>query len=292
LVNYPTNDPTTPNQSGLNAPIGVAVDSEGNLWVADFGNSRIRKISADGTISTVAGSSTVGYDGDGGPATQAALTSPYGIAVLPSGDLVFTDFSANAIRTVSREGIITTLAGTGIPGFSGDGGPPRQAALWNPAGIAAAPDGTIYFADSGNNRIRAVLPNRFIITVAGSGQEDPFNGDGIPAETANLSAPTAVAVAGSKLLFTDDGHHRVCFVDLSLTVIYGDLNSDSAVTTADAVLALKIALNMLAPSPKQLAFADVAPKPGRDRPFGDGAVTVADVVRILRRAIALEAPWP
>ncbi len=101
-----------------------------------------------------------------------------------------------------------------------------------------------------------------------------------------------MAVSGSKLLFTDDGHHRVCLIDLSLAVIYGDLNSDSAVTTADAVLALKIALNMLTPSPKQSAFGDVAPKPGRDRYFGDGAITVADVVRILRCAIGLEPSWP
>lgn len=276
----------------LSNPTGIALDSKGNLYIADFGNSRIRKVSVDGVISTVAGSSSIGYDGDGGPATKAAITSPYGVAVLPPGELIFTDFSANVIRAVSPEGIITTLAGTGVPGFSGDGGPSRQAALWNPAGVAAAPDGTIYFADSGNNRIRAILPNHSIVTVAGSGQEEPFNGDGVPAETINLSAPTAVAVSGSKLLFTDDGHHRVCLIDLSLAVIYGDLNSDSAVTTADAVLALKIALNMLTPSPKQSAFGDVAPKPGRDRYFGDGAITVADVVRILRCAIGLEPSWP
>jgi len=280
-------------EAELVSPTGVALDRKGNLYIADFGNSRVRVVSPDGVIRTFAGSESVGYDGDGGPADRAALTSPYGVAVGADGSVYITDFSAHCIRKVDPSGTITTLAGTGVLGFLGDGGPAAQARLWNPAGITAAPDGLICFADSGNNRIRLIRPSGTIETIAGSGAEDPFSPDAVPALTANLSAPTAVALRGRKLLLTDDGHHCVRAVQLPPLPTYGDVDGDGNVTVRDALLVLRFAVKLSEPTAAQVETADVAPKPGAQRPFGDGAVTVADAIRILRRAVGLEQdPWP
>lgn len=280
-------------EAELVSPTGVAVDAKGNVYIADFGNSRVRVVSPDGRIRTFAGSASIGYEGDGGPADQAALTSPYGLAAGADGSVFITDFGAHCIRKVDPFGTITTVAGTGVLGFSGDGGPAVQARLWNPAGIAATPDGLVCFADSGNNRIRLITPSGTIKTIAGSGAEDPFTPEAVPAETANLSAPTAVAIRGRELLLTDDGHHCVRSVQLPPAPTYGDVDSDGTVTVRDALLVLRFAVKISEPTAAQTEAADVAPKPGVGRPFGDGTVTVADAIRILRRAVGLEAdPWP
>lgn len=277
----------------LISPTGVAVDARGNVYIADFGNSRVRVVFPEGTIRTFAGSASIGYEGDGGPADQAALTSPYGIAVATDGSVFITDFGAHCVRRVDPSGTITSVAGTGVLGFSGDGGPAIQARLWNPAGIAVTPDGLVCFADSGNNRIRLIMPSGTIKTIGGSGAEDPFSPDAVPAEAANLSAPTAVAIRGRDLLLTDDGHHCVRSVLLPSALTYGDVDGDGSVTVRDALLALRFAVKISEPTAAQTEAADVAPKPGVARLFGDGAVTVADAIRILRRAVGLEAdPWP
>ncbi|MEO7650361.1 MAG: hypothetical protein ABIZ80_07820, partial [Bryobacteraceae bacterium] len=140
----------------LNAPYGVAADSAGNVYVADLGNHRVRKITPEGTISTVAGTGDKGDLGDGGSATSAQLTSPRNLAFDSAGNLYISDFEAHRIRKVTPDGLIRTVAGTGVAGNRGDGGTALQAELAYPAGIVIDPFGILYIADSGNSRVRQV----------------------------------------------------------------------------------------------------------------------------------------
>jgi uncharacterized protein (TIGR03437 family) len=140
----------------LNSPRGIALDGAGNLYIADSGNARIRKVSG-GLISTVAGNFANPGTGDGGPATSAGLYFPASVAVSSSGDLYIADYDDYRIRKVSS-GIITTVAGTGVDGFSGDGGPAASAQLSQPAGIALGSNSSVYVADLGNQRIRLLSP--------------------------------------------------------------------------------------------------------------------------------------
>src|SRR5262249_27453640 len=123
-------------------------------YIVDRGNNRIRRVGPDGIITTVAGNGQLGFSGDGGPATQAELFFPFGMAVGPDGNLYIADSGNNRIRRVGPDGIITTVAGNGIPGFSGDGGPPTQAEIFAPDAVAAGPDGNLYIVDSSNQRVR------------------------------------------------------------------------------------------------------------------------------------------
>ena len=132
-------------------------DALGNVYLADTGNQRIRRVGADGIITTVAGSGERGYSGDGGPAVEAALNDPVIIAVADDGTLYFSDHHNHVVRKVTPDGIISTVAGTGIKGFSGDCGPATEAMLDQPWGIALH-DGVLYIVDMGNQRIRMVVP--------------------------------------------------------------------------------------------------------------------------------------
>ena len=137
--------------------IGVTTDAVGNVYLADTGNQRIRKVDPDGIITTVAGSGERGYSGDGGPATDAALNDPVMMAVADDGTLYFSEHHNDVVRRVSPDGIITTVAGTGVPGYGGDCGPATEAMLDRPWGIALH-DGVLYIVDMGNRRIRMVVP--------------------------------------------------------------------------------------------------------------------------------------
>jgi uncharacterized protein (TIGR03437 family) len=192
----------------LNAPQGVAVDSSGNVYIADTANGRVRKVSASGTISTVAGSGAIGYGGDGGAATSAQLYTPSAVAVDAAGNLYIADFSNNRIRKVSTSGTITTVAGNGNSGFTGDGGPATSANLDTPSGVAVDAAGNIYIADTGNNRIRQVNASGLITTVAGNGLPG-FSGDGGVAVIAQLGNPASVAVDSSGNLYVADGGAHV-----------------------------------------------------------------------------------
>jgi hypothetical protein len=161
----------------------VAVDSTGNIYIADAGNDRIRKVSG-GTITTIAGNGTNGFSGDGGPATAAALSGPAALAVDSAGNVYIADFFNGRIRKVSG-GIITTIAGNGTNGPSGDGGPATGAALSGPKGLAVDSAGNVYIADL--NQIRKVSGG-IITTIAGIGTSG-FAGDGGPATSAALSSP-------------------------------------------------------------------------------------------------------
>jgi uncharacterized protein (TIGR03437 family) len=188
--------------------LGVVTDTAGNLYIADYGNNRIRKVTPTGTISTVAGNGTAGFSGDSGAATSAALHGPGGIAIDSSANLYIADALNNRIRKVIN-GTISTIAGTGVAGFSGDGGPATSAVLNNPTALALDAAGNLYIADVRNNRIRMVTPSGTISTVAGSGQSG-YSGDGGPATSAALNSPLGLAAdATGNLFIADTVNNRV-----------------------------------------------------------------------------------
>ncbi|MFL6451826.1 MAG: Ig-like domain repeat protein [Bryobacteraceae bacterium] len=204
---------------------GVAVDGSGNIYIADTGNGRIRKVSADtGVIITVAGNGSYGDSGDGGdggPATIASLTDPSSVAVDGSGNIYIADTGNGRIRKVSADtGVIITVAGNGSYGYSGDGGPATSASLIYPRGVAVDGSGNIYIADTENHRIRKVSAGTgVIITVAGNGSYD-YSGEDGPATSASLNYPKGVAVDGSgNIYIADTGNSRICKVSATTGVI-------------------------------------------------------------------------
>ena len=153
-------------------PYGVAVGGNGDIFIADSGNHRIRMVNAQtGLITTVAGTGTPGFGGDGGPATDARLSNPVAIAPSPGGDLLIADSNNHRVRKMDlRTGFITTVAGTGTPGFGGDGGPATGGMLDTPTGIAIDGDGNLFIVDQVNQRIRRVDARTGVITtIAGKG---------------------------------------------------------------------------------------------------------------------------
>ena len=145
--------------ASLSWPEGVAVDSSGNLFIADFGDNRVRKVDTNGIITTVAGNGNYGYSGDGGAATNAEMTDAFGVAVDSSGNLFIADCENYRIRKVTKCGIITTVAGYGTQAFFGDGGYATSAGLSSPFGVALDSSGNLFIADHGNARIRKVQNN-------------------------------------------------------------------------------------------------------------------------------------
>ncbi len=207
----------------LGAPRGVAVDAAGNLFIAESGHHRIRKVDSSGTISTFAGTGESGFGGDGGPAVEARLGSPEGVAVDAAGSLYIADYSNHRIRKVDSSGIISTFAGTGERGFDGDGGAAVEAQLAGPRGMAVDAAGNLFFVDVGNRRIRKVDSSGTISTFAGTG-ESGFGGDGGPAVEARLNNPKDVAVdTAGNLFIADRNNLRIRKVDSSgiITTIAG-----------------------------------------------------------------------
>ncbi len=252
-------------QAELDQPDGLAVDSHGNLVVADLGNDQVRVVAArDGTfygipmtagdIYTVAGTGRAGFAGDGGPATRAELDRPAGVAIDGRGDLVLADTGNDRVRIVAvgsgsvlgrtvRPGDIYTVAGTGTAGFSGDGGPAGQAALDHPGAVLVEGNGDLVVADTGNHRVRVVASRTgttfgrhvaagTIRTVAGSGRLGGYSGDGRPAPGALLNLPTGVAVSGSgDVAVADQNNNRVRIVPARTTQDFGQSLVAGDITT-------------------------------------------------------------
>jgi uncharacterized protein (TIGR03437 family) len=192
----------------LNAPFGVAVDAAGNLYIAEFSNNRVRKVSASGNISTLAGNGISGFSGDGGQATSAELNGPQSVAVDSAGNVYIADSANNRVRRVAPNGVITTVAGTGSSGVSGDGGLAVNALVGNPVALATDSVGNVYIAD-GSARVRKLFLSGIITTIAGAGTRG-YSGDGGSASKALLNGPSAVALnAGDSVYVADTFNNAV-----------------------------------------------------------------------------------
>jgi len=185
----------------------VALDAQGNVYAADSYNNIVVRISPAGTLTLIAGNSNAGFSGDGGPANIATLNGPTGVALDSAGNLYIADRNNHRIREVSG-GIITTVAGTGVPGFSGDGGLAVNAKLDYPYSVALDTAGNLYISDQFNSRIREVSGGT-IKTVAGNGFTD-YGGDGGPATSAGLYNPRGIALDTlGNLYIADEDHYRI-----------------------------------------------------------------------------------
>ncbi|MEZ5402206.1 MAG: hypothetical protein R2729_21205 [Bryobacteraceae bacterium] len=196
--------------ASLRYPQGVAVAPDGSIYIADSGNNRVRRVAADGTISTVAGNGLEPFSGDGGPATAASVFSPLAMAFDNAGNLYIADARHHRIRKVTTAGVISTVAGNGSEAFGGDGGAATAASMNTPSGIALDASGNLYIADTFNHRIRRVGANGVITTYAGSG---PGYADGAPGGAA-FSFPKGIAFdSQGNLYVADPGNNRIRRID-------------------------------------------------------------------------------
>jgi sugar lactone lactonase YvrE len=171
---------------------GIAVDRWGNLYLSDTDNHRVRMISTSGVITTLAGTGAAGFSGDGGPATAAQLNLPYGLAADLAGYVYVADLGNDRVRRIGPDGVITTVAGNGNRGSSGDGGAATSAQLLTPRNVAVDAAGNLYFSEFEGHRVRKVTPDGRISTVAGTGVAG-FRGDGGSAVNAQLAFPAGLA---------------------------------------------------------------------------------------------------
>ena len=240
-------DGAAANAAVISDPHGVAADANGNVYISDTSNNRIRKVDSKGIITTFAGNGTRGSGGDGADATKASLWFPAGLAVDGSGNVFVADYGSSTIRKITSAGAISTVAGTGTWGYAGDGGAASKATLANPVGVALDNAGNLFIADSGSNTIRKIgtdgnirtvlsnvspqsiaadaagnvyfvettaplvrelLPSGSVITIAGTGVTG-FNSDNIPALNAFLNFPTGVAVNSTGKVYVADSNNQV-----------------------------------------------------------------------------------
>ncbi len=230
----------------ISMPTGVAVDSGNNVYFTDYSHDRIRKVSASGTITTIAGNGRFIFSGDNGPALSAGM-DPLDIAVDNTNNVYVADRLNNRIRKITPSGTITTVAGTGVPGYAGDGGPATNALLDSPTGIAVDNAGNLYIADNGNSVVRRVTAGGLITTIAGNGNFYPSSGDGGPAMSAAV-APYRIAVDSAGSVYVSDSiNDRIrkltpqVVTPASLTIVSGNNQSGSAGSALAAALVVKVA---------------------------------------------------
>ncbi|PWT79826.1 MAG: hypothetical protein C5B57_13210 [Blastocatellia bacterium] len=239
----------------LDTPGGLAVAQNGDLYFADSNNNVIDLFDRNLELTTVVGNKTTGFSGDNGPATQAQLDTPDGVAIAPDGDLIVADSHNDRVRRVDRvTRVITTIAGSGENGYDGDDKPATEAALNTPNAVWATPNGDIYIADTFNHRIRLIdHVTGFIHTVAGDGEPGGTGplGDGGPATSAHLFMPSDVAVAPNGDIYIADMHHnRIRKVDAATHIIttvagngtFGSGGDDGPATSASLAGPAGIAL--------------------------------------------------
>ncbi len=212
------------NSAILDLPSSVVVDAVGNVIISDQANFRLRLLEPNGTIHTIAGTGTAGYSGDGGRAEDAQLNAPKGqsaapasrIDLGPNDRIYIADTDNHVIRMINEVGVISTIAGTGVAGYSGDGGPATAAQLNTPSDVEVTADGTVYVADTMNHVVRVITPDGIIDTIAGTGERG-FSGDGGPADEATLDRPYGVeSTANGDLYVADTHNHRIRRVTAAL----------------------------------------------------------------------------
>ena len=212
-----TGDGAAATSAALHEPMDVAVDAQNNIYVLERTGNRLRKITPDGNINTIAGNGYAGIPGsETGVALSQSLNYPQRLALDASGGVLIADTSNHRVRRWTPDGTITTVAGTGRAGFGGDGGPATSAMLWNPIGVAADAAGNIYIADSNNNAVRRVGADGIITTIAGLAATSTgtpaggYNGDGTPATVYELYKPNGIAAAPAcSLLVADTSNQRL-----------------------------------------------------------------------------------
>ncbi len=293
---------------GLVYPAGLALATDGRLFVADRDGAKVWVVDANGAASLFAGT-TPGDTGDGGPATGARLTSPVAVALSAVGEVYIADMGAHRVRKVSLTGMIDTFAGTGAAGL-GVGGPAVSAPLNAPEGVAVDTDGAVYIADTGNHRIVRVTPDgafqpvsggpdpgqpeRLFLTAQTSGDLDGGAGCSL------LYEPAGIAFDGrGNLYIPDRRNHRLRVLWKAASVPAsaqpGDVNEDGVLNVLDAILTLRMVVQGIKATPCRQSLADVAPHPGEGtRPYGNGSVNTSDAIRLLRRGLGLirDADWP
>jgi len=241
IIPYFGGDGGAATLADLHSPNAVFADGSGNIFIADAGNNRIRKVSPSGIITTVAGGGTGGL-GDGGPATSAELNNPSGLFVDGFGNIFIADTDNNRIREVTASGNITTVAGGGIGALIGDGGPATSAILSYPTGVFVDGSGNIFVADTDNDRIREVTSSGNITTVAGNGSQG-FNGNGEPATSAELWAPYGVFVDGSgNIYIAQFTMIRMVNTSGNITTVAGN---GSLIYTGDGIAATSTGISTL-----------------------------------------------
>ena len=205
LIGWPGGDPASQPRSALVrllSPNGLARDGQDSLYISDIGTHQVLKLTTGGQLTVVAGTGNGGFRGDGGPAGEAALFAPHGLAFDTEGRLVIADTFNHRVRRIDLRGVITTVAGTGTAGYAGDGGPATAASLNGPQDVAVDRGGAILIADSYNAVVRRIDPGGVITTFAGS--EPGLSGDGGPAIKAQLNLPTAVSVSADGSVYVSD----------------------------------------------------------------------------------------
>lgn len=219
-----TQSPTPAAKVSISLVDGMAVAPNGDIYVSRRAHNLISRIDAKGMLTNVVGTGHSGFSGDGGPATKAEMNVPAGLAFDAKGNLYIADRANHRVRRVDTKGTITTVAGNGTAGFSGDGGPATKASLNLPSGLVVDSKGNLYIADRSNNRVRVVSSNGIIKTFAGNG-ENGYHGDNMPALKATLDKPFGLALdKHNNLYIADRGNNRVRKVDASglISTVAGD----------------------------------------------------------------------